>query len=72
MFENPSIVDRKSVIIEHPRTSHKLSKTTRQTDKVSEVDSGKSSNSSLYSDTKISKKCLKEKKCKNNKTSTCF
>ena len=38
-------VDIKSVIAEHPKTSHKLSKTIRQTEKVS-------SNSSLYSDTK--------------------
>ena len=26
-FENPSIVDAKSVVTEHPETSHKLSKT---------------------------------------------
>ena len=38
-------VDIKSVIAEHPKTSHKLSKTIRQAEKVS-------SNSSLYSDTK--------------------
>ena len=44
-FENPNIVDRKSVITKHPKTSHKLSKTIGQTGKVS-------SNSSLYSDTK--------------------
>ena len=29
-FENPNIVDIKSVITEHPKTSHKLSKTIRQ------------------------------------------
>ena len=52
-FENPNIVNIKSVIIEHPKTSHKLSKTIRQTEKVSEV----GSNSSLYSDTK--KNCQK-------------
>ena len=44
-FENLNIVDIKSVITEHPKTSHKLSKTIRQAEKVG-------SNSSLYSDTK--------------------
>ena len=42
-FENPNIADIKSVITEHPKTSHKLSKTIRQAEKVG-------SNSSLYSD----------------------
>ena len=28
-FENPNIVDTKTVFIEHPKTSHKLSKTIR-------------------------------------------
>ena len=32
IFENPNIVDIKS---EHPKTSHKLSKTIRQAEKVS-------------------------------------
>ena len=44
-FENPKIVDVKSVITVHPKASHKLSKTIRQAEKVG-------SNSSLYSDTK--------------------
>ena len=44
-FENPSIVDIKSVIEEHPKASYKLSNTIRKGEKVS-------SNSSLYSDTK--------------------
>ena len=48
-FENPNIVDIKSIIIEHPKTSHKLSKTIRQAEKVG-------SNSSLYSGTKKVKK----------------
>ena len=39
------IVDTKSDITEHPKTSHKLSKTIRQAENVS-------SSSSLYSDTK--------------------
>ena len=42
-FENSNIVDVKSVIIEHPKT-HKLSKTTRQAEKVSQVGCGKSCN----------------------------
>ena len=46
--ENSSIIDIKSAIIEHPQTSNNLSKTIRQTGKVSQV----GSNSSLYSDTK--------------------
>ena len=33
-FENPNIVDIKSVITEHPETSHKLSKTIRQAEKL--------------------------------------
>ena len=44
-FENPNITDIKSVITEHPKTSHKLSKTIKKGKKVG-------SNSSLYSDTK--------------------
>ena len=48
--ENPNIVGIKSVIIEHPKTSHKLSKTIRQAGKVSQVGSGKSG-SPLHSET---------------------
>ena len=44
-FESPNIVDIKSVIAEHPKISHKLSKTKKQPGKVG-------SNSSLYGDTK--------------------
>ena len=44
-FENSNIVNIKSVITEHPKTSHKLSKTMRQAEKVN-------SNSSFYSATK--------------------
>ena len=44
-FENPNIVDIKSVIAEHLKTLHKLLKIIRQTEKVG-------SNSSLYNDTK--------------------
>ena len=32
-FENPNIVDLKSVITQHPKTSYKLSKTTVQDEK---------------------------------------
>ena len=42
-FENPNIVDIKSVVTEYPKTSHKLSKTVRQDEKVD-------SKSSLCSD----------------------
>ena len=45
--ENPNIVDIKSVIIEHPKTSHKLTPTIRQAKKVCQVGFCKSSNSSL-------------------------
>ena len=48
-FENPNIIDKKSVIIEHPKTSRKSSNTIRKTEKVSQT----GSKSSLYSDTKI-------------------
>ena len=44
-FENLNIVDIKSIIAEHTKTPHKLSKTIRQGEKVS-------CNTSLYSDTK--------------------
>ena len=33
VFENPSIVDLKSVLIEYPKTSHKLSETIRESEK---------------------------------------
>ena len=47
-FGNLNIFDITSVIIERPKTSHKLNKATKQTEKVSQV----GSNSSLYNDTK--------------------
>ena len=50
--ENPKIVDIKSVIIEHPKTWHKLSKTMTQTEKVSPVGFGKGFNSPLDIETK--------------------
>ena len=65
-FENPNIVDIKSVIIAHAKTLHKLPKTIRQK-KVSLV----GSNSPLYSDTK-KLKFFWPKKRRNNKTRICF
>ena len=50
-FEKSSINDIKSVITEHPKTSHKLCMTIVQTEKVV-------SNSSLYSYTKNNIKIL--------------
>ena len=50
---------------EHPKTSHKFSKTTRQAEKVS-------SNSSLHSDTKKSKNVLNEKNVKTTKRAHAF
>ena len=58
------IIDKKSVIIENPKTSHKLSKTIRQTEKIR-------SRSSLYSDTHTHTHTHTHK-YKNNKTRTCF
>ena len=55
-FESPNIVDIKSIITEHQKTSHKLFKTIGKDEKVG-------SNSYLYSDKK-SEKCLNEKNVK--------
>ena len=61
-----NIVDIKSVITEHSKTSRKLAKSIRQAEKVG-------SNCSLCSDTqKAKKKTFKWRNCKNNKTRTCF
>ena len=60
-----SIVDIKSVITEHPKTSHKLSKTIRKSEKVD-------SNSSLYSDTKKRGNFLNEKNIKITKQAHAF
>ena len=51
-MENPNIPDIKSVTVEHTNVSRKLSKTIRQTEKVSQAGPGKSYNSPLYSETK--------------------
>ena len=47
-MENPNIPDIKSVTVEHTNVSRKLSKTIKQTEKVSQAGSGKSYNSPLY------------------------
>ena len=45
-FEKPNVVGMKSIIIEHPKTSHKLFKTISQAEKVCP-------NDSLYIDKKL-------------------
>ena len=67
-FENLNIVDIKSIITEHPKVSHKLSKTI----KLKQAEKVNSTNSSLYSDTENLENFVNEKKCKNNKTRTYF
>ena len=61
-FENPNTVDIKSVFINHPITSHNISKTLSEAEKVSQV--------GLV--IQKSENFLNEKKCKNNLTSKCF
>ena len=65
IFQNPSTVYIKSVITEHPQTSHKLSKTIRKGEKMN-------SKSSLYSDTKKMKNFLNEKNAKITKRAHAF
>ena len=48
-MEIPKVVEIKSVFIEHPKTSHKLSKTITQAKKVGAV---KNSDCPLHSETK--------------------
>ena len=67
-YEKPNIFYIKSVVIEHPITSHKFFKTKRQAEKASQV----GSNSSLYSDTKKSEHFLNEKNVKITKRSHAF
>ena len=64
-FVYSNIVDIKSVTTEHPKASHKLCKTIRQAEKVG-------SNSSLYSDTKISENFLNKKNVKIRKPAFAF
>ena len=71
-IENPNNVDIKSVIIEHPKTFPKLSKTIRQAEKVPQIDSGKISNSPLYSETKKVKTFLRKKHARITKRAHAF
>ena len=61
-LENQNIFDIKSVTIQHPKISHKLSKTIRQAKMISQLDAGKSFNKPLYSKIIKSEKLLNEKK----------
>ena len=70
--ENPNIVDIKLVVIEHPKTLHKLPKEIWQAGKVSQVNgAGKNFGSPLYSETKKVKNFW-WKKCNNNETISCW
>ena len=72
-LENPNIVDIKSVTIEHPKTSRKLSKAREPAKNVSLVSgSDKNSDSTLYSKTKKSENLLNTKNCQNNETISCL
>ena len=71
-FWKPNLVEKKSVIRQHTKASHNLSKTIRRVEKVSQTRSGKNTNSSLYSGTKKCFGFFGLKKFKNNKRSTCF
>ena len=64
-FEKPNIFYIKSVVIEHPITSHKFFKTKIQAEEASQV----VSNSSLYSDTR---KFFNKKNVKITKRSYAF
>ena len=51
--EKTNILDQKLVVLEHPKTLHKLIKATKQAEKVSQIsDAIKSSDSPLFSETK--------------------
>ena len=63
-FCKTNIIDIKSIAIEHPKTSLKLSKTIKQDKKVFQVGTDKNSNSPLYQEIAKRAKCLDEKKCK--------
>ena len=61
-LKSPNIIDIKSVTIEHPKTSHKLSKTIKQAKKCDQVGgSDNSSTSPFYSETKKKEKIFDEK-----------
>ena len=69
-MENLNILDIRSVIIEQPKASPKLSRVIRQAEKVSQVSSaGKNSDSAFYIETKKSESFLDEKNVKITKRS---
>ena len=71
--ENPNIAGIKSVIIEHPKTLHKLPKTMKQIEKVFQVSgAGINSDNPLYSETKESEIVLNEKNGRRAKQSHIF
>ena len=71
--ENPNIAGIKSVIIEHPKTLHKLPKTMKQIEKVFHVSgAGINSDNPLYSETKESEIVLNEKNARRAKQSHIF
>ena len=74
-LENTHIVVIKSVTIEHPKTFFKLSKTTRWSKNIPQVNRA-DKNSNIYSETTKAKKYFDEKKdftkCKSNKTISCL
>ena len=55
-YRKVKIVHIKIAIIEHPKTSQKLSKTIKETKKPSHIGSGKNSHSHLYSEKRGMKK----------------
>ena len=61
-IENPNIVDIRSAIIKHLKTSHKLPKSIKQAKKVSQVSgAGKDFERTLYSEASKSENVLNEK-----------
>ena len=61
-IEKQNIIDIKSVTIEHPKTSCKLSKINRQAKKVSQLgDAGRNLTSCLYSETAKTEFFMKER-----------
>ena len=61
-IENPNIVDIRSAIIKHPKTSHKLSKSIKQAKKFSQISgAGKDFERTLYSEASKSENVLNEK-----------
>ena len=71
-IENPSVIDKKSVTIEHLKTSHKLSETIIQAKMVSQVGADKNSPSPLHSKTTKRENFLDKEKAKKLKRSYDF